>query len=111
MGPGQPNESRQDLTKDPNFSARIEADLTKFGAHGINIRNEYRGMFYCCIGFSLYENARNYVLDHPQNAFVAISKDQLAQHATRYGLIDTALADQVLDDDLMMWWSRLYLKT
>lgn len=109
MSPSEPNESRQ-KEKTPGFATRIEKDFGKFGDKGSNIRDEYRGSFYCCIGFSLFFDARDYVLGSPETSFVAISTDQLAQHAARWGLIDPALADQVPDDDLMMWWSRLHVK-
>lgn len=105
----EPDESRQKGTK-PNFATRMEKDLEKIGYVGSNIRDEYRGISYCCIGFSLTFDARDYVLGCPEDLFVAISKDQLAQHAARYEMVDTLLADQVPDDDLIMWWSRLYVK-
>ena len=108
MNQSEPDESKQNFQKDPGFATRIKKDLEKFRDMGSNIRDEYRGVFYCCIGFSLTFEARDYVLGSPEDLFVAISKDQLAQHAARYGQVDIVLADQVPDDDLMMWWSRLY---
>ena len=110
MSQSEPDESRQKEREPPNFATRIEEDFEKFDDKGSNIRDEYRGIFHCCIGFSLTFEARDYVFGSPEALFVAISTDQLAQHAARYGLVDAALADQVPDDDLMMWWSRLYLK-
>jgi hypothetical protein len=109
MSPSEPDESKQ-KEKTPNFTTRIEMDIKKFGDKGGNIRDEYRGSFYCCIGFSLTFEARDYGLGIPHPSFVTVSTDQLAQHAARWGLVDVALADRVPDDDLMMWWSRLYVK-
>lgn len=121
--PGEPDESRQRDDTPLSFQTRIMKDVEKFGDAGSNIKDEYRGIYYCCIGLSVQPSSREYLfnLEEGGGYFQCYSREMLEQlacgqgliHAEQAGLVDDVQDGDswdVQDDDLIIWWSALHRK-
>ena len=113
---GHPIASKSKKDGKPYFAHRIEADLAKFGTDGRNIKPEYAGCDYLCIGFSLSPDARDYLKNtHVQNKarqgyFQAIMPEILDQVADQPGPFRPSRSDGVKfesspNDTFAMWYS------
>ena len=102
----------------PNFATRIEKDGDKFGRGGRRIRQEYVGAHYCCIGFSMHDLTRDYLIGHPaydaghplsaEFRFSGTSLDRLDMLAEEHGLLEDDLVQHRSFDDFMLWWSGFH---
>ena len=107
--------SRSTITGKPYFARRIEGDLAKFGTDGKNIKPDYAGCHYLCIGFSLSPQARDHIRSTlvqntsraRQGYFQAIMPEILDQAADQQGWFrtDGVRIESVPNDTLVMWHS------
>lgn len=120
--PGEPDESRQRDDTPLSFQTRIMKDVGKLGDAGSNIIDEYRGIYYCCIGLSVMTTSRDHLhkLEDGGGYFKCYPREMLEELARGQGLIhaDQGLVDDdqdgdswdVQDTDLVIWSSELYQK-
>ena len=113
--PGEPDESRQRDDTPLSFQTRIMEDVEKFGDAGSNIHDNYRGIYYCCIGISMMETSRDclFELQNKGGYFQGYSLEMLEELALEQGSIhaeQAELMDDVQDSDLIIWWSALHRK-
>ncbi|EON67615.1 hypothetical protein W97_06758 [Coniosporium apollinis CBS 100218] len=98
------------------FAVRIDADVEKFGAGGGKIRDEYCGIFFCCVGVSGTMGSTEEAISHLSSVngcrpwFDGLSLDRIAQYAVENGLMTDDSIDERPVDDLVMWWSGVHQK-
>lgn len=111
-GQGRPVAQLVEGTSKPFFARRIEADLNKIGVSGENLRNEYQGCHFLIIGFSISQQARDYLLQHTPSRdpnrpkyFLAISSDELNRSSAQIGFqrAPGTIPNPNTNDTLMMW--------
>lgn len=90
----------------------------KMATNLAEVEEEYVGAHYCCIGFSMHDLTRDYLIGHPaydaghplsaEFRFSGTSLDRLDMLAEEHGLLEDDLVQHRSFDDFMLWWSGFH---